>query len=187
MKRYHKDHPRLKYSIEEQVLDDGTILCYKCKKYKQPEEFDTDTTRWYRNNKDCRCKECKNKQRKHQLLLNNTIETPYELLDRRFLGLKGRAARNGLLVNIDKKYLHYLWDKQNGKCAISGIDMTYISNQGRIPTNVSVDRIDSSKGYIIGNVQLVCMAVNQMKNDLDLKTLLTFCEAILLNAKKWKH
>ena len=83
--------------------------------------------------------------------------------------------------------MYKLWDTQHGKCAISGIDMTYIANCGRIPTNVSVDRIDSSKGYIKGNVQLVCMAVNQMKNDLDMQTLLTFCDAIVSNARKWKH
>lgn len=187
MKQYHKDHPRLKYNIDVQVLDDGTILCYKCKQYKSPEEFDNDTTKWFRNCKDCRCKQCKSEQRKTRLLHNNSVRDQYELLDHRFLGLQERAKRNGLAVDIDKQYLHDLWDQQNGKCAISGIDMTYITNCGRIPTNVSVDRIDSSKGYIKGNVQLVCMAVNQMKNDLDMQTLLTFCEAILLNAKKWKH
>lgn len=187
MKQYHKNHPRLKYDIDTQVLDDGTILCYKCKQYKTPDEFDENASKWFRNGKDCNCKQCKKEQKNKRLLRNNSTETPYKLLSRRFFGLQERAAKNGLCVDIDREYLYDLWDKQNGKCAISGMDMTYISNCGRIPTNVSVDRIDSAKGYIKGNVQLVCMAVNQMKSDLDMQTLLTFCEAILINARKWKH
>lgn len=187
MQQYHRKHPRLKYDISKQVLDDGSILCYKCMQYKRPEEFDDDSIRWYRNYKDCRCKQCKSLQRKKRLRLNNSLKDVYELLDHRYLGLMSRAKKSGLSVDINKEYLHKLWDMQNGKCAISGIQMTYISNCGRIPTNVSVDRIDSKKGYIKGNIQLVCMAVNQMKNDLDMQTLLTFCDAIILNARKWHH
>lgn len=92
-----------------------------------------------------------------------------------------RLARNR------SKYEKELWNKQNGLCAISNIPMTYTFNSGRIPTNVSVDRIDSNKSYTKNNIQLVCMAVNQMKSDLDMITFYRFCEAILLNAKKFKH
>lgn len=183
MKEYHKNHPRLKYPIEVQVQDDGCLLCYTCHKYKDPDQFDDDKTKWFRCYKDRRCKECKSLQRKKRLFMNNTIKSPYELLDHRYLSLCDRAKRNGLVVDITKQDLYDLWDNQQGKCALSGIEMTYISNCGRIPTNVSVDRIDSSKGYIKGNVQLVCMAVNQMKNDLDTQTLLMFCNAIINNAQ----
>ena len=65
--------------------------------------------------------------------------------------------------------------------------MTYIFNNGRIPTNISVDRIDSSGGYTRDNIQLVCMAVNQMKSDLDDNTFYDICAAIVRNAAKWKH
>lgn len=187
MKEYHKRNPRLKYPIETQVLDDGSLFCYICKKYKSQDQFDDNKSKWFRNYKDCRCKECKSRQRKKRLLANNTIKSPYELLDHRYLCLQDRAKRNGLSVDITKEYLHELWDKQKGRCAMSNIQMTYISNCGRIPTNVSVDRIDSSKGYTKDNVQLVCMAINQMKSDLDVQTLLTFCRALIKNTRKWHH
>jgi hypothetical protein len=79
--------------------------------------------------------------------------------------------------------LHELWNKQNGICALSGIPMTYCFDSGRVPTNVSVDRIDSTLGYIRGNTQLVCMAVNQMKSDLTIEQLKYFCKSILENNK----
>lgn len=39
----------------------------------------------------------------------------------------------------------------------------------------------------IDNIQLVCMAVNQLKSDLDMDTILILCSAIVDNAAKWKH
>lgn len=71
---------------------------------------------------------------------------------------------------------------------VKGIDTAYgtdIFNSGRVPTNLSVDRIDSNKIYTKNNVQLVCMAVNQMKSDLNDLTFYKFCEAIVANAAKW--
>lgn len=56
-----------------------------------------------------------------------------------------------------------------------------------IQPNVSVDRIDSKKGYTRDNVQLVCMAINQMKSDLDNNTFYNLCKAVYKNAAKWKH
>ena len=57
--------------------------------------------------------------------------------------------------------------------------MTTVLYDGRIPTNVSLDRIDTKKGYTMDNVQLVCMACNQMKNDLSMDELYSFCKNIV--------
>ena len=105
------------------------------------------------------------------------------LLTERFAGLRDRAIRNGLVVDFDKEYLRELWITQNQRCAISGVEMTTVFFSGRVPSNMSVDRIDSEKGYIRGNVQLVCMAVNQMKSDLSNEELLFFCNKIVENSK----
>jgi hypothetical protein len=76
-----------------------------------------------------------------------------------------------------------LWIHQSGICALSGIPMTFYFDSGRVPTNISVDRIDPKQGYIKGNLQLVCMAVNQMKSDLTIEQLKYFCRSILQNNK----
>ena len=104
----------------------------------------------------------------------------------RFLGAKERAKKFNIPFDITKEYLQYLWDKQKGLCALSGIPMTYKRDGGRTPTNVSIDQINPHLGYTKNNIQLVCMAVNQMKNDLSMEELYMFCESIL-NARKWKH
>lgn len=65
------------------------------------------------------------------------------------------------VCGIDYNYLKNLWDINNGSCAITRLPMTYEYGQ---PHTISVDRIDSDKGYIIGNVQLICQFVNLGKN-----------------------
>lgn len=57
--------------------------------------------------------------------------------------------------------------------------MTYIFFNGRTSTNVSIDRILPEKGYTMDNIQLVCMACNQMKNDLTEEQLYEFCKKIV--------
>ena len=55
-----------------------------------------------------------------------------------------------------------LWEKQQGRCAISDMPMAHEFKNLR---SASIDRIDNSKGYIQGNVQLVCQWVNYAKNN----------------------
>lgn len=44
--------------------------------------------------------------------------------------------------------------------------------------NASLDRIDSLKGYIKGNIQFVSVAANFAKSDFSEKEFLEFCEAV---------
>ena len=64
--------------------------------------------------------------------------------------------------NLTNEYLVELWNKQNHKCALTGVDL--IHKWGYL-ASISIDRIDSNQGYIIGNVQLICKGINMMKND----------------------
>lgn len=54
------------------------------------------------------------------------------------------------------------WEQQRGICAYSGREMSL--EAGHLET-VSIERIDSSVGYVQSNVVLVCQAINGMKSD----------------------
>jgi len=79
------------------------------------------------------------------------------------------------------------WDlflKQERKCAISGEILTFGSRQ-RTARTASLDRIDSSKGYTMDNVQWVHKDVNTMKWDNSLADFLLWVEKIhTFQAKK---
>lgn len=81
--------------------------------------------------------------------------------------------------NISAEFLSELFDKQNGLCAISKEPLTIIRGQGRVMTNASIDRIDSFKPYAEDNIQLVCLIVNLMKQQLTLEELKSWCYKII--------
>ncbi len=80
---------------------------------------------------------------------------------------------------LSKIFLLDLFYRQDGLCAITAQPMTHIRGQGRINTNISLDRIDSTKGYTEDNVQLVCCIVNIMKHNMTDVELRFWCSQIL--------
>lgn len=73
-----------------------------------------------------------------------------------------------------------LWEAQEGKCAITGVVMEFLPGDGkRRPDKVTMDRIDSAKGYIAGNVWLVADWVNRAKSDLTKEQLNLLARGIL--------
>ena len=160
-------------------IKENTLYCTICKEYKTDENFDVSPERSYRRFRDNRCKKCKQNQtikRANERAKNNSIS---RTLSERYLNLVLRNKKYNTLIDFDVDYLLHLWDEQKELCALSGIHMTYIIRKGRIPTNVSIDRIDSTKGYTKNNIHLVCMAVNQMKSDLTIEELIYFCKNIV--------
>ena len=166
--------------INIEIWKDGLLVCNKCHQYKPISDFTPNHTK----NKERKyysycCKSCLNKrQAAHDINLPD-INKLHRCLNFRLLGAKDRAKASNLEFKITLDYLKELWNKQCGRCSISDIPMTYELRKGRIPTNVSIDRINSKEGYIMGNIQLVCMACNQIKSDLTEEEMYNFCKKIV--------
>ena len=65
------------------------------------------------------------------------------------------------------------------RCPYLDVPITFLFRQGRQPTNPSIDRIDASKGYVKGNVQIISDLANRMKQNATQEQLLTFAKGIL--------
>jgi hypothetical protein len=88
---------------------------------------------------------------------------------------KDKIRKIPLEFNLTNEYLMELWNKQNHKCALTNIDMVH---KWGFLNSISIDRIDSNKGYIIGNVQLVCRGINHMKNNVSQQNTVNFINLI---------
>lgn len=97
--------------------------------------------------------------------------------------IKKRSKR--LNINITVQDIKDLYQKQEGKCAISGKHMTCFgytqTNDDKHNINkwnTSIDRIDSKKGYNKENIQLICGIGNRMKTDMNTNQLLLLCNDV---------
>ena len=90
----------------------------------------------------------------------------------RFNHWETNAKNRGIEYSITKEYVQSIFEKQNGKCAYTGIELSSPTSlketkkEAGNPYNISLDRIDSSLGYKEGNVQLVCCWVNSSKGNM---------------------
>lgn len=92
--------------------------------------------------------------------------------------IKGAKMRN-ILFDISIEEAWDLFLKQNRKCALSGIDLSFgkMTKDFKIKT-ASLDRIDSKLGYIKGNIQWVDKRINFMKQSLNQDEFIQLCKKI---------
>lgn len=79
-----------------------------------------------------------------------------------------RAKQQGWDIDIDLKYVRSIWPEDNS-CPI--FKTVFTMGDETIGTNASLDRIDSSKGYVRGNVIVICKRANSLKSDATLQEL----------------
>lgn len=72
-------------------------------------------------------------------------------------------------IDVTIEDLKEIWENQKGICPYLGIELE-LSSYSKINKNpissASLDRIDSKKGYIKGNIQWISRAMNLLKNDM---------------------
>lgn len=115
------------------------------------------------------CKSCK-------LKFNNIHTTISSYYNKIINGLQTRSVGN-LEFNITSEYIQELYDN-NPICALSGLDLRLDNSLKSREQVLSLDRIDSTKGYIVGNVQWVHKDINMMKGSLTDEKFINLCSIV---------
>lgn len=101
-----------------------------------------------------------------------------------------RTRRNARLRNmafeVSIEYLWNLYKEQEGKCALTGLPIPF-GKYTKEKNEASLDRVDSSKGYIEGNVQWVHKDINHMKWDLTPERFIQLCKLVVEKGRKDKQ
>jgi len=134
-------------------------VCGNCKEPKQLDNFGND--KYQKDKHTSRCKECKkkydydynrNSANKIKKRSKNYATSSYGRYIRLRAQVKGRKLELGI---TSEQYLNLMEER-----------ICYYCNGPLNSTGSGLDRIDSSKGYLIDNVVKCCKICNQMKNDL---------------------
>lgn len=95
---------------------------------------------------------------------------------------KGRRLKE---VAIQLQDLKDQWDLQGGVCPYTGWQLKNMPTTSPTdqlpltPDRASLDRIDSTKGYVRGNIQFVSVMAQYAKNGFSEQELLNFCKQVV--------
>lgn len=92
------------------------------------------------------------------------------------------GIHRGLDWDLQPQDIIDLYEKQNNKCALTDWDIGW-ADRGLVAT-VSIDRIDSSKGYVLDNVQLLHKDVNMAKQQFSQEYFTNMCRSVA-DKVKW--
>lgn len=117
---------------------------------------------------DWRCRKCRILDKSFSV--NRAVGNEERLFNK----FKKSAISRGIEWGISKEYMFSLF---NGKCALTDWDIS--SEYGN--ATASLDRIDSDKGYIVGNIQWVHSIVNMSKNKYSQDLFIHMCSSVHKN------
>lgn len=165
------------------------FTCWTCK-----EEFEKPESEIKRNEEKGRRNFCSRKclgksNNAHLWKFHGRGTTKGTIRTDEFTGLRDfirRSRRRKHDSSITKEDLLEVWKKQEGICPYTGIKLIKPGTKGvNYPiTTASLDRIDSSIGYIKENVQFISMSINFMKNTLTHEETIKLCKTI---ANYWQN
>jgi hypothetical protein len=94
-----------------------------------------------------------------------------------------RSKLNNIPFNLTQEYLR---DIAVDKCPVFGFDLAW-GSRNKLPkdNSPSLDRIDPTKGYVIGNVRWLSQLANRMKNSATDQQLLQFANWVLTTGEKY--
>lgn len=102
-----------------------------------------------------------------------------------YAGLKCGARNRNIEFNISVTEMWDQWQKQDGKCALTGELLTFQKYNGKkngnsvyISGTASLDRIDNTLGYIKSNIQWIHKDINVMKLDHSQKDFINLCKQV---------
>ena len=140
-------------NINENYYKNGRKTCKLCRKKNDQEKIK-------KINNLCAIDESARRLRVRTLLRDCTTRTR-------------RKEKKLISDNIEVLHNHFLekYPVLPTKCPILNIDLIYSSvnykdvNPSNRLNRISIDRIDSSKGYIVGNIQIISNRANTIKSD----------------------
>jgi len=113
---------------------------------------------------------------------NNSRFTGYEDISGRYWGrIKKSAEDRKFKFDITIEFAWKLYIEQYKKCALSGLPIKFSFTRNKDDETASLDRINSSLGYVEGNVQWVHKHINMMKNVHSQEYFIELCKLISNN------
>jgi hypothetical protein len=124
--------------------------------------------RWRERNKD-------KIKRNPEMERQTKLSSPRRFLTDAVAHLRRSSRKKEIPFDIDLDYIDEIWKQQNGRCAISGVMLTY---KRKDLFGVRIYVVKESKGYVKGNILLVSDGIKRMKRDMSDEEVRGFVEEV---------
>ena len=148
------------YCPDKLIIIDNFGICVSCNKKLELKYFTVRS----KGGRQPNCNKCRHKHEKEIMKADKTKLFKY-LLNRK----QQRAISSKIEFNLNTDYLISLYNEQNGKCFYTGLNLSILFGGPSDPNNLSIDRVDNSKGYLLDNVVLAINRFNKVKSDLSIE------------------
>lgn len=138
-------------------IKDG-FICSICNKY-----FDNTENKTSSGN--C-CKQCTSNKK-------NDIEKLFQVKIKNCIRICERREGNRSMFDLTVEYLKELYEKQNGKCYISGKEL---STNMHSDWKISIERLNQNNGYIKENIAFICLEFQSGFRQWNKEKFQQFCE-----------
>jgi len=135
-------------------------LCSECNTWNPLTDFNATSKSW--DGLTTRCRLCASIYNKGMYEKYNKVDS----MEAVFTVYQKGAKYTGRQFDLSLTDFKRMWEQQNGLCWYSGIPMTTTVKD---PNKVSIDRVDSSKGYTLENTVLCTKRVNLMKREMSVE------------------
>lgn len=156
--------------IKKHSLEPGTKVCARCGEVKELEEFHRNKV--LKDGRNSYCKVCDSRLTKEY-----HSRSPEDRLKMSLNTARGTARRKGLPFEVTIDQMVNMWEAQDGRCFYTRVPMTF--GGSNTPESVSIDRVDSSKGYVVDNIVLCGTYVNRMKNEFSVEEFVHWCRLVV--------
>lgn len=156
------------------------LCCRECSIQKPLYLFYNRST--FRNNKEKLCKKCENKCKMKRRMAHSqsqVILTKMNAAKNKALQRKAHGRIQCGFFDIELDYVLEMIKKQQNRCVYSNKELSFSYNNRDV---ISIDRIDSNKGYTQGNIQILSSYVNWMKLDHDEEVFFELISKIYLHS-----
>jgi len=121
------------------------------------------------------CKSCSCKRTAQTYGTPDGLKKTYygKISGTKLCSIRSGAMRRGIIFDVDPLLLS---DMFTGFCELTGWEIDLEDG------TASLDRIDSSQGYIANNIQWLHKDINRLKNNYSQKFFIEMCEAVVKNS-----
>jgi len=164
------------------VIDEFTARCSRCNEIKSLVDWPMAREGKKYPYRLSYCQACRKKQ-----IYQRLNECPESFMGDRFNKVKRRAVIEKTDFNLTKEFLIQLYRSQKGLCFYTDEKLHLMNGKGRLPTGLSIDRVDNSKGYTIDNVVLCTSRFNTIKSNMSLEEIRKWMPSIYEKIEMWRR